>query len=237
MSEHRLSEIVIERPRGGYRISYKKITGTKKFLYELTQEATEDGLLTPYLLKPRHRTKHLSDHLGPVRRLLRSKVGQPWNQVHSELCQRLDSNTMAGRHVLDHVDDYVAQHVEIIDGELYRKPKGWYSWRILGSYWRDEFYVHPETGILCLALKRDRQKQNQPDDVIVLDREHRYQKIDDIWYYVTLADLPVNQFMWDVVQKQLVQSRYSGSQYAIAKRQCNKQDLKSLRQQYPHMQF
>jgi hypothetical protein len=237
MSEHRLSEIVIERPRGGYRISYKKITGTKKFLHQLTQEATEDGLLTTYLLKPRHRTKHLSDHLGPVRRLLRSKVGQPWDQVHSELCQRLDGKTMAGRHVLDHVDNYVAKHVEIIDGEPYRKPEGWYSWRILGNYWRDEFYVHPDTGILCLAKKRDHKAQSQPDDVIYLDREHRYQKIDHVWYYVTLADLPVDQLMWDVVQKRLVQSRSPGSQYAIVKHQCNKRDLKSLRRQYPHRQF
>jgi hypothetical protein len=53
MSEHRLSEIVIERPRGGRRISLKKVTGNKKFLHQLTQEASEDGLLQPHLLKPR----------------------------------------------------------------------------------------------------------------------------------------------------------------------------------------
>ena len=39
MSEHRLSEIVIERPRGGRRISLKKVTGFKKQLSGLKQNS------------------------------------------------------------------------------------------------------------------------------------------------------------------------------------------------------
>ncbi|GAB1538106.1 hypothetical protein NUACC21_07640 [Scytonema sp. NUACC21] len=119
MSEHRLSEIVIERPRGGMKISLKKVTGFKKQLHKITEDAIQDGLLNPYLIKPRNKSKYLSDHLGPLRRFLRSKVGQPWNEVYSQLCQRLDSNTMAGKHVIDHVWDYVERHVEIIDGGFY----------------------------------------------------------------------------------------------------------------------
>jgi hypothetical protein len=148
MSEHRLSEIVIERPRGGRRISLKKVTGNKKFLHKLTQEASEDGLLQPYLLKPRQKTKYLSDHLNPIRRLLKSKVGQPWNQVHSELSRRLDANTMTGRHVLDHVRNYVTEHVEFVDGVLYAKD-GWRHRPLRAGYY-GQFYVHPETGLLCL---------------------------------------------------------------------------------------
>lgn len=121
MSEHRLSEIVIERPRGGRRISLKKLSGFKKQLHKLTEEASQDGLLNPYLIKETNKSKYLSDHLGPLRRFLRSKTGHPWNQVYSELCQRLNTNTMAGQHVIDHVWDYVEQHVEIIDGEFYSK--------------------------------------------------------------------------------------------------------------------
>jgi len=51
MSEHRLSEIVIERPRVGARISLKKVTGFKKQLDNITKEASEDGLFNPYLIK------------------------------------------------------------------------------------------------------------------------------------------------------------------------------------------
>jgi hypothetical protein len=141
MSEHRLSAIVIERPRRGYRIAAKKITGAKKFLTALTQEAMDDaGFLNPQLLKPYRKTKYLSDHLGPLRRLLRSKVGQPWNQVHSELSQRLDANTMAGRHVLDHVNDYVTQNVDLIDDVPYSRDGGWRQGRALGAGYHQEFY-------------------------------------------------------------------------------------------------
>jgi hypothetical protein len=45
-----------------------------------------------------------SDKLAPAERWLRSQVGRPWNKVRSELVQRFDSRTMAGRHVLfDHL--------------------------------------------------------------------------------------------------------------------------------------
>jgi hypothetical protein len=233
MSEHRLSAIVIERPRGGNRISAKKITGAKKFLTALTHEATVDGLLSPYLLKPYRKTKYLSDHLGPLRRLLRSKVGQQWNQVHSELSQRLDANTMAGRHVLDHVRDYVTEHVEMIDGVPHSRDGGWRRGRFLGTGYHEEFYVHPDTGMLCLAARRVPDAVAQPVDVIVTDRYQRYQKIDNVWYWVKLADVPIGRPVWDVAEKQTVLSRYPGLDYAVEKRQCNKPELKRLRGKYP----
>ncbi len=242
MSEHRLSEIVIERPRGGCRIPARKITGAKKFLTALTHEAEVDGFLNPYLLKPYRKTKYLSDHLGPLRRLLRSKVGQPWDQVHSELSQRLDANTMAGRHVLDHVRDYVTEHIEMIDGVPHSREGGWRYSRILGTGYHEEFYVHPETGILCLAAKRPRISLRvvpddwvEPVDAIRIDRYQRYQKLDDVWYWVKLADVPIGQPVWDVADKQTVLSRQPGLRYAIEKRQCNKQELKRLRQKHPNV--
>jgi hypothetical protein len=59
MSEHRLNEIVIERPRVGMRIPSTSIKGFKKALHKLTVEASEDGLLNPYIIKVRNRSKHL----------------------------------------------------------------------------------------------------------------------------------------------------------------------------------
>lgn len=64
MSEHRLSEIVIERPRSGMRISLKKLKGFKEQLHQLIEEASQDGLLSPYLIKTRNISKYLSDSPG-----------------------------------------------------------------------------------------------------------------------------------------------------------------------------
>jgi hypothetical protein len=168
MSEHRLSEIVIERPRCGMRISLKKLTGSKKQLDKLTEEASLDGLLNPYLIKATKKSKYLSDHLGPLRRFLRSKVGQPWNDVYSELCQRLNTSTMAGQHVLSHVWDYVERHVEIIDDKLYSKPYRGYKIPLDVSQ-RDRFYIHPQTGILCTVEKvpRKQKHKQRPMDIVI----------------------------------------------------------------------
>lgn len=44
------------------------------------------------------------DKLGPAYRFLASQVGRPWRKVRSELFQRFDARTTAGRHILfDHL--------------------------------------------------------------------------------------------------------------------------------------
>ena len=136
-------------------------------LNQLTEVASQDGLLSSYQIKVRKKTKYLSDHLGPLRRLLRSKVGQPWNDVYSELRQRLDRNTVTGLHVLSHLWDYVEQHVEMIDGVPYCKGTRHHG-RQLGTGHRYEFYIHPETGILSLAKKIAKTVSQQQNDVLTV---------------------------------------------------------------------
>lgn len=239
MSEHRLNEIVIERPRSGRRISLKKVTGFKKQLNKITEEASEDGLLRPYLIKPQ-KCKHLSDHLGPLRRLLRSKVGQPWDAVYSELCQRLDSNTMTGQHVLGHVWDYVERHVELIDGIPYRKPYD--CSRIpLDNGYRDQFYVHPETGLLCAAAKKHRQqKQALPQDVVVLDEYRQYRQLHGIWYLVTFEEFPrtmrwVTDALCGLIDYQDAPWINNRKFYAARKQQCNKREIRFIMQQLSNL--
>lgn len=229
MSEHRLNEIVIERPRHNKRnkISLKQVTGYKKNLQKLTEEASEDGLLRPYLIK-RRQPIFFSDHLGPLRRLLRSKVGQPWDDVYSELCRRLDRNTVTGRHVISHVWDYVERHVVFIDGVPY--PKGNLNYPL--SIWRRlRLYVHPETGILCSATTAPAEPRKKPDDYVVIDAYHQYRKLDGVWYFITFQDLPAGEKVrkrkntagaepaWDDWYSQF---------YKIVKRQCGKKEIKFI---------
>lgn len=235
MSEHRLREIVIERPRGGMRISLKKLKGYKKQLEKLTKEATEDGLLSPYLIKARNKSKYLSDHLGPLRRFLRSHLGQPWNDVYSQLCQQLDSSTMAGQHVLSHVWDYVERYVELIDGIPHRKHHG-RGFRSLATCYHEQFYVHPETGILCMAQKApSKQKQTQQRmDLVVIDDYHQYRKLNEIWYLITFEEFPslATESVMDALKglTSLDSAEYVRGQrvYAASKRQCNKKEIRFI---------
>jgi hypothetical protein len=234
MSEHRLSEIVIERPRGGMRISLKKLKGFKKQLQKLTEDAAQDGLLSPYLIKPRNKSKYLSDHLGPLRRFLRSHVGQSWDDVYSKLCQQLHGNTMAGRHVLDHVQDYVELHVELIDGVPYRKSKRQYR---LDHWHQFQLYVHPETGLLCDAKAIVSEaiapslKPKHRLDVVELDKFHQYRRINDIWYLITYREMPATEIVFDVLDRVTVVSHangYGNQLYAAHKRQCNKREIRMI---------
>jgi hypothetical protein len=238
MSEHRLGEIVIERPRNGMRISLKKRTGYHKQLHKLTQDAIEDGgLLSPYLIKPRNKSKYLSDHLGPLRGFLRSQVGQPWNDVYSQLCQQLNPNTMTGQHVISHLWDYVERHVELIDGVPHRKPYWGRYIRTLESSYREQFYVHPETRLLCLAEPRPRRQQqpSPPSDLVPIDDFHQYRKINDIWYLITFAIFPsfLIDSVWDVVAGKITRDRaviMNGQRlYATGKRQCNKKEIRLIK--------
>ncbi|MGD1905674.1 MAG: hypothetical protein ACFB0C_06740 [Leptolyngbyaceae cyanobacterium] len=238
MSEHRLSEIVIERPRSGMRMSSRRLPGVKKRLRKLTQEASEDGLLSPYLIKPLNKSKYLSDHLGPLRRFLRSHVGQPWNDVYSKLCRKLDTKTMAGQHVLSHLWDYVERHVEIIDGIPHKKPY-WVCGYPLGCHYRDRFYVHPDTGLLCAIQKvpRKQKRSKPPTDELAIDDFHQYRQLNGIWYLITFDDFPeprpavVNDVLNGMIPWQKAHLVEGRRVYAVGKRQCNTKTVRLIQRQ------
>ncbi|BDA67989.1 hypothetical protein RIVM261_025040 [Rivularia sp. IAM M-261] len=225
MSEHRLGQIVIERPRNGRRISQKKVTGYKKFLNQITLEASEDGLFSHYLIKNKWRTKYFSDNLSPLERWLKSKVGQPWDSTYSELCQKVETKTLAGQHLISHLWQMVERHVIFIDGLPYSRQNLYHAYPL--GKWKDALYVHPETGILCLAKKLPRANKKKPDDLVVIDKYKEYRKINELWYLLTF-DIP-----YGAINKKLHSEirNIDGRIYIARRRQCNKKEIKLILQQ------
>jgi len=224
MSEHRLDRTVIERPRGGWRSSLKKVTGNKKHLEEITDIACTDGLLTPYLIKPTRKTKWFSDCLGPLYRWLESHVGQYWDDVYSKLCQILDITTLSGQHIVSHVWGYVERNAVLIDGVPYRKNREFYATALPLGYWYKQLYVHPETGILCLAKRIPKVPKKKPDDFVFVDAYHHYRKLDDLWYAIELADI-------EPLGINTPKSSVNREKYVASKRQCNKKQIKFIMEQ------
>lgn len=222
MSEHRLSENVIERPRGGHRISSRRVKGQKIALVKLTEEASTDGLLSPYLIKPRNKTKWFSDCLGPLYQWLQSHVGEYWDDVYSKLCQILDITTLSGQHIVSHVWGYVERNTVLIDGVPYRK-NGRNSSLLLGYRYK-QLYVHPETRILCLAKRIPKVPEKKPDDFVSIDPDHYYHKINDLWYAIELAD-------YEPLGTNTDKSSGDGHKYIVSKRQCNKKQIKLIMKQ------
>jgi hypothetical protein len=84
-----------------------------------------------------------ADNLEPLVRWLQTNCGCPWDEVHSRLIRQLDTRSTIGRHVLDHLWEYVCIRTRLVDGRLvytnrWGAPKEQHRW----------FFVHPETGIL-----------------------------------------------------------------------------------------
>ncbi|MGD1875782.1 MAG: hypothetical protein ACFB02_22405 [Mastigocoleus sp.] len=244
MSEHRLGEIVIERPRNGWRISLKKCSGYKKNLEKITQEATEDGLLNTYIIKPRNKTKCFSDHIRPLYKWLCSKIGQPWNDVYSELCKNLNIKGLSGQHILSHIWNFVELHVVLIDGIPYRKSE---RDRPLPSYGRyEQLYVHPDTGILCLVREVQRKVTRKYDDVLIINSYHQYRKIKGIWYLITFQKFPKSIYdniyhAKDVlfranINYKIAQKTYGRKIFAVSKKQCNKKEIKFIIKKLENLQ-
>ncbi|MBD2576131.1 hypothetical protein [Oscillatoria sp. FACHB-1406] len=235
MSEHRLDRIIIERPRGGRRISSTRITGYQKELARITAVASEEGLLQPYLIKTRNRTKYFSDHLAPLRRFLNSKVGKPWDLVYSELCHKLDITTLSGQHILSHLWDFVERYVIFIDGVLYARHRQNYPLVRGQGQWRNRFYIHPETGVLCLIPIAPQERLQLVDDWLWEGSDRCYRQIEGIWYFVTFSSAPIKGKIIDLLlQSELTystaQQEYGRPIYACHKRHATKKEIRTIRQ-------
>ena len=93
--------------------------------------------------------KEFSDLLGPLRRYLRKQVGRPWDKVWSEITQTLDSRSLTGQHIFDHIRWEVEQDGWIgDDGRLYHKRR-WGTIQLITG-----LYVHPVTRLLCCKPER-----------------------------------------------------------------------------------
>lgn len=138
-----MAKVVTERPRSGHA------NASRKWGWRLRQHEYDlDDHGPAYASSARHRQygfncKQFSDLLGPLRRYLRKQTGRPWDAVWSEITQTLDSRSLAGQHIFDHIRWDVTRNAEIDDrGRVcFRK---WY--RELTPVWG--FYVHPVTGLL-----------------------------------------------------------------------------------------
>ena len=138
-----MAKVVTERPRRGHGNPSKK---WGRRLGKNEHDAEDHGPTRAPIAR-RHQygwnAKEFSDLLGPLRRYLRKQVGRPWNKVWSEIVRTLDSRSLSGQHIFDHIRWEVAQHVSLSpDGSLHHI-------RWSGLVPVSGLYVHPITGLLC----------------------------------------------------------------------------------------
>ena len=137
-----MAKVVTERPRRGHGNPSKK---WGRRLRKSDYDAEDHGPSRAPIAR-RHQygwnAKEFSDLLGPLRRYLRKQVGRPWDKVWSEVTRNLDSRSLSGQHIFDHIQWDVEQHVWLgADGSLCHN-------RWSGLVAVSGLYVHPITGLL-----------------------------------------------------------------------------------------
>jgi hypothetical protein len=189
-----MAKVIVERPRFGSRDR-----GAAKGYWRALGRINADELPAREAMKRRSRggTKALNEHLGPLRRYLDSEVGRPWDKVFAEICAHVDRDSAVQDHVRDHVDQYVARHVILIDGVPCCGEGGWNYGRPLHEMRWTPWYVCPSTGLLRRIKPRPRRNRPEPrlnsaPIYVRVDDRLQCHRVDGAWYLVELKPWPSN---------------------------------------------
>jgi hypothetical protein len=127
MSTKNLARTVIEGGRNIHSRYFRRHTNVveRRRTHQLERElcSTADAE-TAYFPARDPAYRSFDDKLGPARRWLRSQVGRPWDKVRSDLFERFDTRTTAGRHI---VFDHLLKEVPTQPFERYRYSDFWVS--------------------------------------------------------------------------------------------------------------
>ncbi len=122
-------------------------------------------------------------------RYLRSRLGRSWDAVYSEFSKRLRPHNAVQQHLRDHLDDYIDQHVKLVDGRPHV---------IVGGALR------------AIPRRRSPVRERNPDVKIGGDRLH-YERIAGAWFEVELTLVSSEQRsdtpFYDVVLRQTLDFR------------------------------
>ncbi|MEK7831841.1 MAG: hypothetical protein AAB401_12185 [Acidobacteriota bacterium] len=240
-----MAEVIIERPRSlnhyAIRRQHKK-TGLRIRNYDPDNEYDD---LPTHLSSSRHKqygraAKNMDDLLGPIDRFLHSNVGRPWDQVWSEICQRIDRRNLAKNHLFEHFDGCVETDCFIgNDGKIYAyTSSGIYEVNAESSIW---FYAHPESGLLCSVDDRPRsqaynakkkaEKNARANWCVEISGKRHYVKLNGLWYIADIERYSKGSFSPEQETEMTLVTEghpvFGNTWRVFNKRQCGKKELKA----------
>jgi hypothetical protein len=172
-------------------------------------------------------TRQFSDLIGPVIRYLRSKVGQNWNKIWSDICK--NSNGYMGKHLRDHIEWCV------VLPNRHCNYKYFY-----------EFLVDDNNILRINGNKYRKVKEKKPENKIVSLDKVQYFLHDDIWYRVKMEQLTdehkrtfhikdaflghVYRSFAGTIDFSIFYNFYGRSSFCVNKKQANSRECKSIRE-------
>jgi hypothetical protein len=183
-------KVIVEHPRWGSRFPFKQRRAA-----DLDEDAPARESI-----KYRHvARKSLSENLNPLRRWLEAQVDRPWSKVYAELCANIDVRSTVQQHIRQHVGDFVAINVILIDGVRHVADE--YGPVPLAEDGA-RLFVDPVTGILRrnregarhraerVADWRRRREPACPHPRVMLGADRQLHRLDGTWFEVMLAPVP-----------------------------------------------
>jgi hypothetical protein len=185
-----MHELLVERPRWAHAARYPRAfvrnrTGGRRH---------EDAPAREALSRSRYGDKDLSENFAPLVRFLRRNVGRPWARVHSEMAKVLAPSNAVQRHVLVHLEDFLATRVYESEGVLWAARTRRGPEPLLPRTRGDQFFVHPRTTLLCAVPRAARPPQRAgrvtPAHVREVSPTCQLRRVRGVWYELTVAPFP-----------------------------------------------
>jgi hypothetical protein len=228
-----MHKVLVEEPRHGGGPSKKNRRGN-----------LSDELLPKFegIKRPHKCRKRFGEHLGPLKRWLRSNVGRPWNDVYSEAARVMKGGTPVRAHIRFHMMHMIVRDTFMRDGEVwcyqYSQEKRVSS---LGSHsvW-PTFYVHPITGILLGVPEKRRKRypsQRGQPGIHWVNPASVLRQLNGIWFECHLepfsADAPRTLRQYDHAEQKHLSAEQANTIYddvlrCTHKRQLSSRELKRL---------
>jgi len=155
-----------------------------------------------------HECKTLNENLKPLVRFLASRAGQPWDEVYSEIRERINVKSAVQLHIMQHLWGFVDRDIKISDqgvpvrpsGRVQRKTaagevqhtvngkEGWYEATGGRSNW-PRFYVDDD-GVLVRLPTWEGYRSSEGEKDRHREDGRLFRKDEGIWYEMVVVPLP-----------------------------------------------
>lgn len=236
-----MHKVVIERPRWnpGRNKNRRRANLPEEQLPKF------EGIKRPHIWR-----KGLTDLLGPLKRWLQSQVGRPWNDIYSEACAVIKPDSVIRAHVKTHLLQFVEREAFMHDGKVCVLEIGYRGRGVIpleeqrGNCYRNLFFVHPETGLLCVVPRKSRaawraeRQATRKETFRWLDGNFAVKQICGSWFACQFREVPPDRpfkaydhALGQEVGRGGLIRRDNRYMHCIAKRQLSRRELRRLQLQ------
>lgn len=182
-----------------------------------------------------HYVNHLWELLGPPHRYFESNCGRYWNDVYSDMRNKLKGRSFALA-TQDYTYNVALNTWRGKSGKIYADGKYGTEEVSTGWHYRTGFYVEPETGILRKAVRQKERPKKVAVERVPINANEEYRNIKGQWYYfklgekVTAVSILYKSARRDAYNRPVFERTKDEFYVILEKRQLCKKELKSLRE-------